>query len=162
MTGDISRFLDMSSSLRGWGINEVKYYIMILDLVEPARVWERCLLNFFTKQNSSSPGGWGRENALQRGNTGTALAGSVAAAIRFTAKAVLTGVGSEQLFRSSDLPELRGNLTSDRGLGRDIIVRFLKKVPGVTDRTVQEQLANLKASGDYARIIRHSTTATPH
>jgi len=97
---------------------------------------------------------YARENALQRGNTGTALAGSVAAAIRFTAKAVLTGGGSEQLFRSSDLAELRGNLTSDRGLGRDIIVRFLDGVPGVTDRTVQEQLANLKSSGDYARIIR--------
>jgi|SRR5262245_27445471 len=37
---------------------------------------------------------YSRENALQRGNTSTAMAGSVAAAARFLAKAALTGDSS--------------------------------------------------------------------
>jgi hypothetical protein len=70
--------------------------------------------------------------------------------------------GTENFFRSSDLPELRGNLTSERGLGREIIVRFLDGVPGINDGTVQQQLANLKSSSDYARIVREVQEQIEH
>jgi ParB/Sulfiredoxin domain len=96
---------------------------------------------------------YARENATQRGNSGTAQAGSVASAIRFIAKAVMGGV-SQEFLRNEDVPKIRGNLTSDKGLGQSIIVKFLERVPNINDSTVQQALANLKASGDYARIIR--------
>lgn len=50
--------------------------------------------------------------------------------------------------------DLRARLTSDNGLGEPIITDFLVGVPGVNKNTVLQQLANLKASGDYARVIR--------
>jgi len=59
----------------------------------------------------------------------------VASAIRFIAKAVMTGV-SEEFFRNEDMDKVRGNLTSDKGLGRELIVRFLAGVPGINDGTV--------------------------
>lgn len=97
------------------------------------------------------------ENATQRGNSGTALAGSIAAAIRITAKAALTGTvlktGSGNFSRSS-LDEVRGNLGSERGIGRDVLLAFLDGVPGINEGVVKQQLASLKDSGDYARIIR--------
>jgi hypothetical protein len=53
---------------------------------------------------------------------------------------------------ASWLPEMRGNLVhAGRGIGRDLIVRFLKETPGINDDVVQHQLANLKSSGEYAR-----------
>ena len=70
-----------------------------------------------------------RENATQRGNAGTALAGSVAAAIRFFVKAVMTGCYPE--IRSAEIEAIRGHLTGDRGLGEPIINEFLKGVPGL-------------------------------
>jgi len=98
---------------------------------------------------------YARENATQRGNAGTALAGSVAAAIRFLAKAVLTGSRAEKIFSPrSSFEQAADSITSDRGLGREIIVRFLDGIPGINEGTVQQQLANLKSSGDYARIVR--------
>lgn len=93
---------------------------------------------------------YARENASQRSNNGTAQAGSVASAIRFIAKAAMGGC---QEFLISSLNEVRGNLASDRGIGQKVIVEFLSGVPGITNATVQQALANLKASGDYARII---------
>jgi hypothetical protein len=48
-------------------------------------------------------------------------------------------------------------LTDPRGLGRDVILRFLEGVHRFDAGTVQAQLANLKASGDYARIIGEVT-----
>jgi hypothetical protein len=96
---------------------------------------------------------YARENATQRGNSGTAQAGSVASAIRFIAKAVMSGCAQEFL-RSSDVDKIRGNLTGNQGIGHSVIVRFLDGVPGICESTVQQALANLKASGDYARIIR--------
>ena len=38
----------------------------------------------------------------------------------------MTGVGCQEILTSSELPEARGNLTSDRGLGQRLIVRFAK------------------------------------
>jgi hypothetical protein len=44
---------------------------------------------------------YARENATQRGNSGTAFAGSVAAAIKFIAKAILTGSEVSQICETS-------------------------------------------------------------
>ncbi len=38
-------------------------------------------------------------------------------------------------------------------MGQPSIVRLLKDVPGISDYSVQGQLANLKPSGDYGRIV---------
>jgi hypothetical protein len=89
---------------------------------------------------------YARENATQRGNGSTAVAGTVASAIRFLAKAVMTGV-------SGDFTSKSGRPVLAEDIGRDVIVRFLRGIPGVTDESTKQQLANLKASGDYARII---------
>src|SRR5262245_34041133 len=114
---------------------------------------------------------YARENALQRGNTSTALAGSVAAAVRFLAKVDLTAetspesniralerlladIRSGEITRTESLETVLGNLISDKGVGRPLILRLLEDTPGINDNTVKQQLANLKASGDYARIIR--------
>jgi hypothetical protein len=95
---------------------------------------------------------YARENATQRGNLGTAQVGSVASAVRYIAKGVMTGV-CPQLGTNADLDKMRGNLTSDKGIGQRAIVEFLRNVPDITSKTVEQALANLKASGDYARII---------
>jgi hypothetical protein len=92
------------------------------------------------------------ENATQRGNSGTAIAGTVASALRFLAKAVLTGTSREITQRS--LETAYGQITTEKGLGRELILNFLADVPGVNENSVTQQLANLKASGDYARIMR--------
>jgi hypothetical protein len=50
---------------------------------------------------------------------------------------------------------LRGKLFTT-GIGREIILRFLNQkrdIPGINRNVVDDQLANLKASGDYQRII---------
>jgi ParB-like chromosome segregation protein Spo0J len=95
---------------------------------------------------------YARENATQRGNTSSAVAGTVASAIRFLAKSVLTG-SLATIVAKLDADKVRGNLTAGRGLGEDVIIAFLPSIPGVTLRSVRDQLANLHASGDYARII---------
>jgi hypothetical protein len=59
---------------------------------------------------------YARENATQRGNSGTALAGSIASAARFLAKAVLTGHVSTFLQTSPKALEvLRGQIATERG-----------------------------------------------
>lgn len=95
------------------------------------------------------------ENATQRGNSSTAIAGSVASAIRFLVKAVMTGNLSGIPERSRrGLETTRGQLETDRGLGEPIITEFLDGIPGIKKNSVTEQLANLKASGDYSRIVK--------
>jgi hypothetical protein len=84
---------------------------------------------------------YARENATQRGNTGTAQVGSVAAAVRYLAKGSLTG----------QLAEIRQLVD---GIGWGTVLEFLRGVPGIDQNTTKQALANLKASGDYARIIR--------
>ena len=54
--------------------------------------------------------------------------------------------------QSHSTPNSEG-LQSANGMGRDIITKFLDGVPGINENTVKQQLASLKASGDYARII---------
>lgn len=76
---------------------------------------------------------------------------STAAALRMAAYDVLTGnlCGIPQ--RSSDT--LRGQIATDRGIGQDLVLRYLEGVPGVIINTINEDLASLKTSGNYARII---------
>ena len=87
---------------------------------------------------------YARENASQRGNGSTAVAGTVASAIRFKAREILSGKFSG---KSGGRPVVAENI------GVDVLVAFLDGIPGVNEGTVKAQLANLKASGDYARII---------
>ncbi len=82
---------------------------------------------------------YARENASQRGNGSTAVAGTVASAIRFKAREAFLGL-SPKIGRKSDV-------------GEPEITEFLDGIPGVNEGTVKAQLANLKASGNYARII---------
>lgn len=92
---------------------------------------------------------YARENATQRGgDTGTCQAGAVASAVKWVAKSVLKG----DQRKSSDHAVL-GNLTSDKGIGYELILRFLDGVPGITVNAIKQQLANLKSSGHYARLI---------
>jgi hypothetical protein len=105
------------------------------------------------------------ELPTQRGTTSTALAGTVASALRFMAKVILTGALTEEFFSEFDLEKTRQHLLSENGIGRDVLLWFLNgprnketkkrihQILGVNDGTVQQQLANLKASGDYARHI---------
>lgn len=60
---------------------------------------------------------YARENATQRGNSGTAQVGSVAAAIRYVAKSILGGVSGE--FPGHSTTIVRGQMASDKGIGHD-------------------------------------------
>jgi ParB-like chromosome segregation protein Spo0J len=95
---------------------------------------------------------YARENATQRGVSSTALAGTVAAAMRYVAKAILKG-SAEKFLSSFHLPTLRERLLLEDGLGRDVLFAFLSDIPGINTANIQHQLANLKYSGDYARLI---------
>jgi ParB/RepB/Spo0J family partition protein len=86
---------------------------------------------------------YAKENSTQRGNGSTAVAGTVASAIRFLSKAMFLGSGD---FARTE--------KSRQDLGRDSILEFLEGIPGINESTIKAQLANLKESGDYARIIR--------
>jgi flagellar biosynthesis GTPase FlhF len=104
---------------------------------------------------------YGTENATQRGNTSTALAGTVASALRFCIKELL--LGRWPLGPNEEVPPIGGTsqellqatkaLLSEKGVGEHMLEKFLPKIPGVTHRVIYQQLANLKASGDYARMV---------
>jgi hypothetical protein len=97
---------------------------------------------------------YARENATQRGMSSTALTGTVAAAMRYMAKAILTGTGlADKIISNFDLPTLRRRLLSDDGMGREVLLAFLHDIPGINAPSLQHQLANLKTSGDYARLM---------
>lgn len=46
------------------------------------------------------------------------------------------------------------NHTISQGIGEKSITAHLADIPGINAGTVRTQLANLKASGDYARIVK--------
>lgn len=96
-----------------------------------------------------------RENATQRGNSGTAQAGSIAAAVRILAKALATGnlvpIGTRLTKRGIEVAT--GTMASGDGIGVGLIEELLSDIPGMSHRVVQEQLGILKASGQYARLI---------
>lgn len=99
---------------------------------------------------------YARENSTQRGTAnGTARAGSVAAALRLAAYEILTGTfcGIPQKVEGVSKGSADGNIASARGIGQDVILAYLAGIPGITINTVKEDLASLKKSGDYARII---------
>jgi hypothetical protein len=60
-----------------------------------------------------------RRTQLERDNTATAIAGSIASAIRFLVKQILTE--NEDWKNLSNQPERIGNLQSDRGLGWTVL-----------------------------------------
>lgn len=94
------------------------------------------------------------ENATQRGNSSTAVAGTVASAFRYIIKGLLTGRGCGEIFTTShERATAEGNLREGRGIGRHSILRLLDKVPTINDYVVQAQLSNLRSSGDYTRIV---------
>jgi ParB-like chromosome segregation protein Spo0J len=106
---------------------------------------------------------YARENATQRGNGGTAITGTIASAVRFIAKAIMLGhvwrnhqtsVKGEQI--------LRGQLEGEKGIGREVITEFLEGVPGINEDSVRQQLAILKSSGDYGRIITEIKNEIEH
>ena len=98
---------------------------------------------------------YARENATQRGNSGLAVAGSVASALKYLLKGVLTD--DKRLSQFWDSPhafeQLKKAIASEKGLGAPIILEFLAGIPGINKSIVTHQIANLKASGDYARIV---------
>lgn len=74
----------------------------------------------------------------------------VAAAVRYIVKTVLGGgriLGIPRI-PQGNIEILRGNIASEKGIGQDIITRFLKDVPRINRNSVDQALANLKASGD--------------
>ena len=98
------------------------------------------------------------ENATQRGNSSTAIAGSVASAVRFLAKLFMAGgevpgIPGKQLLRVNS-GYARGHLEGDTGFGGVTVFNFLSGIQGITRHSVEQQLANLKASGDYSRIVK--------
>lgn len=91
------------------------------------------------------------ENATQRGNTSTAMGGSVASAIRFIAKDLLVLGTASQFWEPV---KERGHQQVDpANLGEPVITRFLKDVPGINKSSVTLALGQLKAGGEYATII---------
>jgi hypothetical protein len=94
---------------------------------------------------------YARENATQRDNTTTAIAGSLASAIRFLVRQILTETGVVNSPQPTE--ELLENLQTDKGLGRRVILEFLAEIPGISDSVVKEQLANLKPLKNYHVVI---------
>jgi hypothetical protein len=91
---------------------------------------------------------YARENATQRGNSSTALAGSIAGALKIVAKQAFSeGSGNPEPYKV-DLDGL------SQGVGGTQIEKFLSGVPGINKNIIMQQLALLKASGDYARILK--------
>jgi hypothetical protein len=80
-----------------------------------------------------------------------ALAGSVAAAVRYLSKALM--VNDPALGKivpsAHAIVKARESLTAD-GIGKRTIVDLLRDVPGMNEGVAQQQLANLKSSTDYA------------
>jgi hypothetical protein len=79
-------------------------------------------------------------------NSATAIAGSIAGAIKLLVRAIL--VGNEHIARilaisNKALECARGNLVSGKGLGHEMIEKFLQGVPRITSYVVEQQLATL-------------------
>lgn len=102
---------------------------------------------------------YARENETQRGAaTGTARAGSVAGALRlglyaFLAWDVCRFQQTWPEFTPKAIETIRAQILGRRGIGRDVIQTILSGVPNVTPNTIRADLATLRRSGDYARIV---------
>jgi hypothetical protein len=113
------------------------------------------------------------ENATQRGVESSiiAQAGFVAAAVKILAMKTLLGVqtsafseeaGSGEIHGTSEskarnvlenIAVIQGNMLSDKGIGHELIFETFKSISGITEQTVKDHLANLKATGHYSRIV---------
>lgn len=97
------------------------------------------------------------ENLTQRGDLGSALYGAIGSAVRYLIKGILKGDNHvAQICATSPkaLEIIRGQIASEKGLGHECVLRFFEGVPAIHESVVNHQLANLKASGDYARIVK--------
>lgn len=96
---------------------------------------------------------YGTENATQRGNTSNARVGTVAAVVKVLAERHLSETSSGTGIRSALTCD--GLLMNGKGIGQPAVLEYLneKKIPGHSVRTVNEDLANLRKSGDFTRII---------
>lgn len=95
------------------------------------------------------------ENATQRGNQGTAITGTVASAAKYKLKEIFLGDhvrGNPQTSKKA-LETIQGQVATQKGIGRDIIVEFLHNIPGINENVVKQQLINLKTSGHYDKIV---------
>ena len=106
---------------------------------DPGRFRRVRVAVFLPRRAPSRPG----RNLTTRGNAGTALAGSVAAALRLRQRRLLAGSGN---------PEPHAREGSAQGIGAPQIFDELENIPTITRNVVNQQLANLRASGDYDRI----------
>jgi hypothetical protein len=113
------------------------------------------------------------ENATQRGVESSiiAQAGFVAAAVKILAKKALLGeqtsafsggAGSGENPGTSEskthdvlenIAIIQGNLLADKGIGHELIFETFKGISGITEQTVKDHIANLKATGHYSRIV---------
>jgi hypothetical protein len=90
------------------------------------------------------------ENATQRGNTSTAMGGSVASAIRFIAKDLLVFGTASQFYEAGKSGSQNPNPAD---LGEPPITKFLHDVQGINESTVRVALKQIKASGEYEAIL---------
>jgi ParB-like chromosome segregation protein Spo0J len=96
------------------------------------------------------------ENATQRGtDMGLAMDGAVAGALRYIIEGVLKNDQTIGKYfpKVNGIESVRGAITSEKGLGWEVILRFFKDTP-INSSIVKEHLAQLKASGHYARIVK--------
>lgn len=102
---------------------------------------------------------YGRENATQRGVMSSAVAGTVAAALRLVLKNA-SGCSDEESSPDNFISSTHGgSKLGDKSVGRPAIMAIIGNVPGMNEPKVQEQLAILKSSGDYRRIVTEEAEA---
>jgi hypothetical protein len=123
------------------GIQTAEVYVGNFDLIDMQRIYSR-------------------ENATQRGNSATAIAGAIASGIRLLAKGIL--MGDEHLARilatsQKSLETARGQLASGKGIGHELLEKLLSHSPQFSSYVIQQQLISLKKSGHYQRIITEVT-----
>jgi ParB-like chromosome segregation protein Spo0J len=97
------------------------------------------------------------ENATQRGtNIGLAMSGAIAAAVRYIIKGVLANDQSVGKYfpTVNGFETTRGQIASAKGLGHEVVLRFFEGIRPINESIVREHLGQLKASGDYARIVK--------
>ena len=96
------------------------------------------------------------ENSSQRGLGSTAGLGTIASALWLIAGAVMRGDLSpigDMSINARAFESLQGNVVSEKGLGAPILEQFLKDVPGITSKHIEDFFATVKKCGEYAGII---------
>jgi multidrug efflux pump subunit AcrA (membrane-fusion protein) len=83
----------------------------------------------------------------------SAVAGTVAAALRLVLKNASACSDEETSTGNFASSSYGGSQIGDKTIGRPAILRIIGNVPGMNDSKVKEQVAILKSSGDYRRIV---------